>query len=195
MRSEDERRLAKQMKDNGKTYQQIADIMQITRSAAQNLLRTLKEHKDKRGRNFILNNKYKLRIKRSINVLKNRREKVNSRKIINTCGLICSKRTVQRHLKREGYKYKAVQRNIKLSMNDRRKRYCSEIGVLGDDPVSGKASSSTRPHKNDIIHNHCFLNDHWLVFFILGPTTTFILSHSRLVFFRFSSINILYYIK
>ena len=35
---------------------------------------------------------------------------------------MCSKRTVQSYLKQEGYKYKSVQRNIKLLSDDRRKK-------------------------------------------------------------------------
>lgn len=122
MRTNYERELANRLKHEGKTFREISEIMAISISSVQNLTRKLKCDRKKRGRKFILSGKYKLRIKRSLNKMQLQKQKINSTKIMAECNLVCSKRTVQRHLKLQGLKYKNISKNIKLSADDKQKR-------------------------------------------------------------------------
>lgn len=123
MRSQAERLIAKKLRSQKKTYKQISETMNISIDSARNLTRDLQYFKKKRGTKNIIDSKYKMRIKRNISLLKVRHEKVNSRKLIDNCELPCSKRTVQRFMKRENLKYINVRHQIKLSKADKENRY------------------------------------------------------------------------
>ena len=122
MRNIYERNLVKKLKDEGKSYNQIGEILGVSKAVVQNLCRELKDTKKKRGRKFLITDKYKLRIKRQINYLKSKKEKVNCQKLLSNCSLPFSPRTVQRHMSRQNYKYRSVKRAIRLTKADKVRR-------------------------------------------------------------------------
>ena len=102
-----------QKRSEGKTYDQIATNMGMSKCAIQNILtRGKKGSYNKRGRKPILNKGDKLKIKRTVECLSNEGEKVYSNKIQQECNLTVSTRTVQCTLKCMDYKYKRIPKQI-----------------------------------------------------------------------------------
>lgn len=123
MRSNSERKIAKSMKLDGKSYNEIASILNVTRDVARNFCRNLKVNfSRKRGPKQKIGKKNKLRIKRAICSFKDRGVKVNSTKIIKECDLSVSPVTVQRYLKKSKYKYRKAKKQIVLSNSQKSTR-------------------------------------------------------------------------
>ena len=104
------------LKSKGLSYSEIARQMNRTRNSVITLcLYKCKTMCKKRGPKFSLDKAQKLNIKRTISNLKDREEKINSTKLKNECNLSVSIWTIQRHLKRQGMKYKRMPSKIYLS--------------------------------------------------------------------------------
>ena len=107
MRSNFERHLARKWKTEGLSYSEISRRLSISRNSAINLCRYNKKRcLKKTGPRQKLTKNMKLSIKRTIEHLQSNFQKINSSKLIAECDLNCSTRTVQRHLKAVGYKYR-----------------------------------------------------------------------------------------
>jgi hypothetical protein len=123
MRNFEEKNLAVSLKNDGWSYNQIADHMKITKNVAINLC--LYENTKickKRGPKFTINKGQNLLIKRTISKLKENKKKVNSSKLKKECDLNVSVWTIQRHLRRSGLKYKNIPSKIYLSRKHKEKR-------------------------------------------------------------------------
>ena len=116
MRTEAEKKLVMDLKCEGKSFQEIANIMKISRNSVSNLYYYDKNPtKMKRGPKFKIKDYEKLRIKRQIAQYRKTEEKINSPKIKKACYLNVSTRSIQRHLKCQGYAYKKSKFQICLS--------------------------------------------------------------------------------
>jgi len=123
MRSQIEINFIKKLKDEGKSFSQIAQIMQLTRNSVIHLYYYKKQTlKQKVGPKFKLTKFDKLRIKRQIAQYRNSHEKINSTKLKKSCYLQVSTRTVRRHLTHEGYEYRRAKFQILLSKKHKEKR-------------------------------------------------------------------------
>ena len=72
MKSEVLRKAVISLKEEGRTYQQIGDIFNISRHSARGLcVNVPKPYPEKRGRKSLMTRYQKIKIKKSINVLKN----------------------------------------------------------------------------------------------------------------------------
>ena len=110
-------------KEDGDGYKRIAKKMKLSRDVVRGIcLQRSVFHPKKRGRKAKLTKTTKLRIKRCISKLKSNEEKVNSTKIRNDCDLDVSNRTIQRHIKSIGMKYKKIKKKIQLSKIDKLNR-------------------------------------------------------------------------
>ena len=70
MRSEVERRISKQLKNKGNSYQDIADIMKVSRDVARNLCRSVLQVKKKTGPKGKITKYNELSIKREVSRLR-----------------------------------------------------------------------------------------------------------------------------
>jgi len=123
MKQIQDKELAIALKAEGLSYSEIAIKMNRTRNSVITLcLYKRKTMCNKRGPKFTLNKSQKLNIKRTISKLKDKKEKVNSTKLKNECDLSVSIWTIQRHLKRQGLKYKRMTSKIYLSKMHKEKR-------------------------------------------------------------------------
>lgn len=115
MRSKTERDLARQLKNSGKSYRYIGNLLQISRYAARNLCRSLKINKCKTGPKETISRRHISLMKREISVLKDRGEKINSSKLKRNCNLNVSARTIRRCLsKKLLLKYQNIRKKIVL---------------------------------------------------------------------------------
>lgn len=129
MKNETQRKVVQSMKSSGSTYNEIADILGITKDSVRNLYRyKCKAITKKRGPKVKLNSSLQLRFKREISNLKKRGEKVNSPKLIRNCNINCSNSTCHRYLKSLDYKYKKVKSRIVLSPKHKLER----IRIISD---------------------------------------------------------------
>lgn len=111
------------LKRDGFGYKKIAKITKLTRDVVRGVcLSRVVTHPKKRGRKTKLNKVIKLKIKRCISRLKSNQEKVNSTKIRVGCDLSVSNKTIQRHIKSIGMKYRKIKRKISLSKDDKLNR-------------------------------------------------------------------------
>lgn len=116
MKSNDMRLTVQRLKKEGKSYNQIAKILGITRSSARSLvIYKLKTNKKKVGRKNKITKRESLVLKREIALLNEQQEKVNSKKLIKNLGLNISPRSVHRHLLKLDFKYKKATNQIVLS--------------------------------------------------------------------------------
>lgn len=100
----------------GSGYKEISKITGKTRDTVRGIcLRSGNRFASKRGPKFLLKKYDKLKIKRCINSLKSRNEKVNSRKVQENCSLLISRRTIRRHINSLGLKYRNMKKKICLS--------------------------------------------------------------------------------
>lgn len=120
MKSETLRFNVLKLKGKGKSYSEIANILNISRNQVVNMCQyDLKIMKKKRGPQFKLKKYDKLKIKRKISIFENNQERINSNKIKKQCCLDVSVRTIQRHMKRCEMKYKNVRKQILLTNSDK----------------------------------------------------------------------------
>ena len=115
MLSEAEIKIIKDLRAAGKTFQEITDILNLSRSSVTHLYyydrRILKAKRGpKKIRSF-----EKLRIKRRVAQYKKSKEKVNATKIKRSRYLQMSTRSIQRHFKSEGYRYTRAKSEIILT--------------------------------------------------------------------------------
>lgn len=123
MRSKEQREIILNLKSQGKTFNEISIIMGISRNSVLNMYYyERKLIKKKRGPHFKLSSYHKLRIKRQLALFKKNEEKINSSKIKKSCYLEISTRSIQRHLKREGYEYIRAKSKIILSKKHKQLR-------------------------------------------------------------------------
>lgn len=123
MRSITERNLAIKWKSEGLSYYEISERLGVSRNVAINLCYyKVGVSTKKRGPKFKLSKYSKLKIKRKISSLEAQSKKVCAPKIKNECELSVSTSTVQRHLRREGLKYKRVVPKIFLTKRHKEAR-------------------------------------------------------------------------
>ena len=123
MRSEAEIKIIKDLKADGKTFQEIADILNLSRSSVTHLYYyDRKILKAKRGPKKKIRSFEKLRIKRQVAQYKKSKEKVNATKIKRSCYLQMSTRSIQRHFKSEGYRYTRAKSEIILTRKHKENR-------------------------------------------------------------------------
>jgi len=123
MRNQVEIDIIKSLKSEGKTFKEISDIMKISRNCVMHLYYyERKILKKKRGPKFQLSSFEKLRIKRQVALYKGAKEKVNASKIKKSCHLRLSNRSIQRHFKSEGYRFRKAKSQIILSKKHKEER-------------------------------------------------------------------------
>ena len=116
MRSETERQMVCRLKSDGKGFNEISDLVNLSRNVVINMhYYNTQLLKKKRGPKFKLTSYEKLRIKRQVAKCKAAQEKVNASKIKISCYLDISTRSIERHFKDIGYKYSRAKKEIVLS--------------------------------------------------------------------------------
>jgi len=116
MFSDEIKKIAFNLRSQGKSYGEIASILGLTRSAIQNLVNYNKKwHKKKRGPKFSIDKKQSTILKRFIHRENESGNKVNSTKILRYGNLPSSRRTVSRWLKSQDLKYKKEAQRILLT--------------------------------------------------------------------------------
>lgn len=106
-----------------RSYRQIASDLDLPLSAIQSILNRKRVNlKRKTGSKSKIDKKSSLKIKREISKMHAQGEKITSPKIIKTCELNVSLRTVQRHLKFKDLHYKNVTKKIILSKTHKAER-------------------------------------------------------------------------
>jgi len=123
MREESQRDLVRKLVNENMNFTEIGTLMGISRHAVRSLhVYKRVSHPKKRGRQFILQSKQKLKIKRTVSMLKSAGERVDASKLKLECQLNVSSRTIRRHLGGIGMKYKNVRRRIFLTKTHKEKR-------------------------------------------------------------------------
>lgn len=106
MRSIEERLIAIRYKEDGKSYGDIAKLLNISRNSAVNLVKYKKKIIKKRtGPKKKINKRMSLRLRRTIFGLIQRGERINSRKLIEETDLNVSIWTLQRYLRARAMRY------------------------------------------------------------------------------------------
>lgn len=123
MHSEETRNLARKLRNDGKTYEDIGKILSIPLFAARNLcVYNPRLVKCTVGRKRKISKTETLRIKRGISSCLEVGERITSAKLISKCDLHVSRWTVQRHLRRAQFKYSKAKKIINLTSSHKRIR-------------------------------------------------------------------------
>ena len=123
MRYPELKSIAIKLRNENKSYGDIAGILGLSRQCVRNLvIYKNKIQKKKRGTKNKIGKSASLSIKRAIAALQENHEKVNSSKIKKNCGLDVSISTVQRHLNRLDLKYKKISQIFILKETQGRKK-------------------------------------------------------------------------
>jgi len=123
MRSKDLKNMALKLRSENMTYDEIGDILGISKYSARNLIQyKFVLHKKKRGTKKKISKAASLSIRREISFLRLNHEKVNAPKIKRNCGLTVSLSTVQRYFKSLNLKYKNCSHEIVLSKKHKEAR-------------------------------------------------------------------------
>ena len=118
-----QRIIARNLKEQGKSYEEIGTLLGVNKERARHLIRYCsKACPKKSGPKPKITPKFQLRIKRSISSLRERREKINCPKILKDINLNVSSRTLQRYMKITGFKYRNAKTKIVLSMKQKQER-------------------------------------------------------------------------
>lgn len=117
------RLIAKKLREEGRSYVEIAKILDITPRSARNICNyNLKANCKKRGPKFKITSMEKFYIKRQISIILNAGEKVTCKKIRNEVTKPVSKWTLQRCLKSIKYKYRKICQRIVLNQKHKDER-------------------------------------------------------------------------
>ena len=122
MLSESIRQLVLQKRKNGLSYQEISKDLLLPRASVQSICRRCNLTKKKAGRKAKISAREGRYIKKCLQNYFNNDEKITSRKVINSANINVSRRTMQRHLKRDGYKYGNIKKRIILTAKQKEKR-------------------------------------------------------------------------
>lgn len=123
MRSEEEKRISRILKADGKSYAEIGKILKVSRDVARNLCREKILIKVKPGPKPKIGKYESTSIKRESSRLANLGERVNSAKIRRNCHLSCSEQTVRRFLVSNlQAKYKNIRQRLFLNRQKKDKR-------------------------------------------------------------------------
>lgn len=123
MKSQVEKEEVLKLRLQGFSYGEISKKMKISRNSVHGIcLNRNVLHPKKRGRKAILTQPHKLQIKRQISIMKQKNEKVNSRKLKEICDLPASRFTICRHLKAINMKYEIIRKIIPLKLQDKNER-------------------------------------------------------------------------
>lgn len=136
MHSEVEKQYVKRLRESGKSFKEIAEMLNLTINTCITMVHYKnKTYKMKRGPKSKLSKTDKLSVKREISRLKNNQEKVNCSKLKENCNLDVSTRTLQRHMINLKLKYRNKQKRIFLSKNHRQKRVeCVNKWIIENHP-------------------------------------------------------------
>lgn len=116
MFSEITKKMAINLRGQGKSYGEISKILGLTRSTIQNLINyKMKCNKKKRGPKFVINKRKSTQLKRYVLKENQSGNKVNAMKIIRSNNLSSSRRTVSRWLMRNDFRYRKQAQRIVLS--------------------------------------------------------------------------------
>ena len=116
MRLINEKNEALALRKSGLTYIEISSKLNMSWCSVRNLCTYKgKVHKMKRGPKDKINKVKQLSIKRSIALMSSNLERVTSPKINKDCKLNVNLRTVQKYLKKKGFKYKKAMKKICLT--------------------------------------------------------------------------------
>ena len=120
MYSEELKKVALNLRSGNKTFEEIGKILGVTKEVARQLCRykSVKIPR-KRGPKFKIVSRDKLCIKRAISAFRDNQERVNCSKILKETKIDVSKRTLQRYMKRNEYKYIKARRKIYLTKADK----------------------------------------------------------------------------
>ena len=123
MKNESISETAKYMRSKGFSFTQISTKLSISRHSARHMCIYHKiQHPKKRGPKFKIEKTRRLSIKRQIAKFEIVGEKVNSTKIIKSCGLEVCSSTVQCYLNTNNYIYKKAKLQIVLSKKHKQER-------------------------------------------------------------------------
>ena len=114
---------AQNLRKDGYTYEEIGAFLNMSKGSVRNLCNYENVSQPrKRGPKFKIDSKLRLRVKRNFMSLQNQGEKINCSKIKNTCDLNFSTRTLQRHMQKQGHKYRKAKMQIYLSKKHKEQR-------------------------------------------------------------------------
>jgi len=123
MNSEKIKGLTLNLSKQGKCYGEIGNILQLSKSAVQNLTNYQKSwHKKTRGPKYTINKRKSTILKTFIKKGNESGKKVNATKIMRTNDLSCSRRTVSRWFKKNDYKFQKEAQQIMLSQKHKSER-------------------------------------------------------------------------
>ena len=125
MRNLEIKNLAIPFRNEGKTYREIGDILNVSLFSARKMCTYVPRMNVKKGPIPIIDKKMQIRLKRAISNLKSTGQKINSRKLIELTDLNASIKTVQRYMKCNEYKYKKIRSKIILSEKHKKLRISS----------------------------------------------------------------------
>ena len=107
---------------SGKSYRKISEELGIAFTTIASMCQSVDKRRKTAGRKPVLTPRDQRRIRRDVQTLVNRDEKVTSKKILSRTQVPVSKRTMQRHLKRLGYQYKLIRKRIRLTEQQKKAR-------------------------------------------------------------------------
>lgn len=123
MFSNEIRKLVEHHHGLGKSYTEIAEIMNISRNSVRSMmLYRKKAQKQKRGPKNIINDHLRLAIRRCTERLNQESKLVNCNVIIKELDLNVSRRTVNNFFLRSEYKYSNIRQDLSLSKAHKLKR-------------------------------------------------------------------------
>jgi len=115
------------LRKKGKSYREIGNILDLSKSTVQNLSTYKKScYKKKRGPKYAINKRQSTKLKRFIVNENESGIKVNATYILRSNDMSCSRQTVCRWLKKHDYKFKKEAQQIVLS----KKHKCDRISKI-----------------------------------------------------------------
>lgn len=123
MFSDELRRLVKHNHDAGKSYTEIALILNIPRNSVISIMNyKVKSVKQKRGRKNLISDKIRLRIKRLVETSNAVGKIINCNTVRTELDMNLSRRTINNHFLRSDFKYLKIRQQIGLSKEHKEKR-------------------------------------------------------------------------
>lgn len=123
MRDNFQKHMVIKLKSDGLTFKQISEFLGLSLNSTQSLFYYNKIcHKKKTGPKKKITKKDFLAIKRTISHKLEKSERITSPFLIKECNLNANVRTVQKHVKAMGYKYKKANKEIVLTQQHKENR-------------------------------------------------------------------------
>ena len=123
MRSNDEKKKALSLRNDGLSFREIGENLNMSTHSARSLcMYKNKNNKKKRGPKTKISKMARLCIKRRMSLMASTGVRITSPKLIEECNLDANVRTVQQYLRNQGYKYKRATKEIVLTKNHKTER-------------------------------------------------------------------------